>query len=314
MSTAYVFPGQGSQKVGMGRAWADQYEAARAVFAEADEVLGCALSKLCWEGPEEELQLTENTQPAILATSIAIYRAVVSDLEPASVMAGHSLGEYSALVAAGSLSLADALQLVKSRGRFMQEAVPAGRGAMAAVMGIDPETVEAIATAATTQDEICAVANFNSPEQTVISGATAAVERAVALASERGARRAVLLPVSAPFHSPLMRPARERLEPMLRATGFAAPEVPVVANVDAAPVTDGETACDRLIRQVDSPVLWADSVHAMVAEFSAGSFIEIGPGSVLSGLVRRIERETSQQSLAEPEKFDKFLAAREDME
>jgi [acyl-carrier-protein] S-malonyltransferase len=297
----------------MGRAWADQYEAARAVFAEADEVLGFALSRLCWEGPEEELQLTENTQPAILATSIAIYRAVADDLDAAAVMAGHSLGEYSALVAAGSLSFADALRLVKSRGRFMQEAVPAGQGAMAAVMGLDSEAVEALAAAATTEDEVCAIANFNSPEQTVVSGAAQAVERAVALASEQGARRAVLLPVSAPFHSPLMRPARERLEPMLRAADFSAPEVPVIANVDAVPVVDGATACDRLIRQVDSPVLWVDSVRAMVTEFGVESFIEIGPGSVLSGLARRIERETSQQSLAEPEKFEKFLAAREDV-
>lgn len=307
MSTAFVFPGQGSQKVGMGKAWADRSYTAREVFAEADEVLGFSLSKLCWEGPEEDLQLTENTQPAILTTSIAIYRAVADSLGEPRVMAGHSLGEYSALVAAGTLSLADALRLVKNRGRFMQEAVPAGEGAMAAIIGLEAAEVEELAAAATTADEVCAVANFNAPGQIVVSGSTLAVERAVGLASDKGARRAVMLPVSAPFHSPLMKPARERLEPLLRAAEFSSPSVPVVANVDAKPVTDGHTACERLIQQVDSPVLWVESVRAMVMNFGVERFVEIGPGAVLSGLSRRIERGTSQVSLAEPEKFDEFV-------
>jgi [acyl-carrier-protein] S-malonyltransferase len=293
----------------MGRAWAERSEAALSVFAEADEVLGLPLSKLCWEGPEEELQLTENTQPAILATSIAIYRAIISELHAPRVMAGHSLGEYSALVAAGTLSLADALRLVRSRGRFMQEAVPPGEGAMAAILGLDSETVEGIAVAASTPDEVCAVANFNAPEQTVVSGSAQAVARAVELASEQGARRAVLLPVSAPFHSPLMRPARERLEPLLEAASFDAPRVPVVTNVDAQPVSDGATARRQLVQQVDSPVRWVDSVRTMVTDFGVERFIEVGPGSVLSGLGRRIERGTSQSSLAEPEKLDKLLEA-----
>lgn len=307
MSTAFVFPGQGSQKVGMGKAWADRSDAAREVFEEADEALGFSLSKLCWEGPEEDLQLTENTQPAILTTSIAIYRAVADRLGAPRVMAGHSLGEYSALVAAGTLSLADALRLVKNRGRFMQEAVPAGEGAMAAIIGLEAADVEELAAAATTADEVCAVANFNAPGQIVVSGAAPAVERAIGLASDKGARRALLLPVSAPFHSPLMKPARERLEPLLRAAEFSSPSVPVVANVDAKPVTEGRIACERLIQQVDSPVLWIDSVRAMVTDFGVERFIEIGPGAVLSGLSRRIERGTTQVSLAEPEKFDKFV-------
>ena len=196
----------------------------------------------------------------------------------------------------------------------MQEAVPAGQGAMAAILGLDSQAVEGIAAAATATDEVCAVANFNAPAQTVVSGAAPAVERAVALASEQGARRAVLLPVSAPFHSPLMRPARERLEPLLEATDFASPGIPVIANVDAAPVTEGEEARDRLVRQVDSPVRWVDSVRAMVASYGIGWFIEMGPGNVLSGLARRIESHTSQMSLADPGKFDKLLAAQEEVE
>jgi [acyl-carrier-protein] S-malonyltransferase len=291
----------------MGKAWADRSDAAREVFQEADEALGFSLSKLCWEGPEEDLQLTENTQPAILTTSIAIYRAVADRLGAPRVMAGHSLGEYSALVAAGTLSLTDALRLVKNRGRFMQEAVPAGEGAMAAIIGLEAADVEELAAAATTADEVCAVANFNAPGQIVVSGAAPAVERAVGLASDKGARRALLLPVSAPFHSPLMKPARERLEPLLRAADFSSPSVPVVANVDAKPVTEGRIACERLIQQVDSPVLWIDSVRAMVTDFGVERFIEIGPGAVLSGLSRRIERGTTQVSLADPEKFDQFV-------
>jgi [acyl-carrier-protein] S-malonyltransferase len=235
---ALVFPGQGSQKVGMGRAWADGAEEARGTFAEADEVLGFPLSRLCWEGPEEELGLTANTQPALLATSIAIYRSLVAHglgIKPAA-MAGHSLGEYSALVAAGALGFADALRLVRRRGQLMQEAVPVGTGAMAAIIGLDDETVRSVAENAA-QDEVCGVANYNSPGQTVIAGHKSAIDRAVVLAKERGARKVSVLAVSAPFHSPLMRPAREGMAAELAKVAFSTPWVPVVSNVDAAPVT-----------------------------------------------------------------------------
>jgi len=314
VKTAFVFPGQGSQKIGMGRSWVERSVAARETFAEADDVLSFALSRLCWEGPEETLQLTENTQPAILTVSIAIYRSVREELELPAVLAGHSLGEYSALVAAGALAFADALRLVKSRGRFMQEAVPPGQGAMAAILGLESTEVERLTAEASRPGEVCAVANFNSPEQTVVAGLALAVERAVSLASERGARRALMLPVSAPFHSPLMQPARERLEPLLAATSFRLPAVPVIANVDARPVTDGDAARERLAQQVDSPVQWVDSVRAMVADFGVERFFEIGPGAVLSGLVRRIEGGTSQTSFSEPSKFDEMVAAGKEAE
>ena len=231
--TAFVFPGQGSQAVGMGRAWAESFPIARDTFAEADRALDLELTRLCWEGPAEDLQLTANTQPAIMATSVAIYRVLASLDQAPSFVAGHSLGEYSALVAAGSLEFADALRLVRKRGELMQEAVPVGVGAMAAILGVDAElvaTAAAEATAAAPTGEVCTVANFNAPIQTVIAGHRGVVESAVELVKERGARRAIMLPVSAPFHSPLMRPAREALEPFLAATEFADPEVPVVTN------------------------------------------------------------------------------------
>jgi [acyl-carrier-protein] S-malonyltransferase len=306
VSQALVFPGQGSQSVGMGSAWAERSAAARETFAEADHVLGFALSRLCWEGPEEELQLTENTQPAILTTSIAIYRAVAGELSQPAVVAGHSLGEYSALVAAGSLEFGDALRLVKSRGRFMQEAVPPGKGAMAAVLGLAAIDIVAVAHEASEGGEVCAVANYNAPGQTVIAGEAGAVERALELAKARGARRAVLLPVSAPFHSPLMRPARERLAPLLTSTPFADLATPLVANVDARPVTKGEDARRGLMAQVDSPVMWVDSVEEMVRGFGVERFLEVGPGSVLSGLIRRIAGGTEQKSLAEPRGWDEL--------
>ncbi|HEY4597760.1 MAG TPA: ACP S-malonyltransferase, partial [Thermoanaerobaculia bacterium] len=237
---AFVFPGQGSQKVGMVKAWADASPQARATFEEADEALGFPLSRLCWEGPEEELNLTANTQPALVAAAIAVLRALAAlapELRPVAV-AGHSLGEYSALVAAGALDFADALRLVRRRGELMQEAVPVGKGAMAAIIGLDPETIAAVAADAS-QGEVCAVANLNGPAQTVIAGDKGAVDRAVALAKERGARKATLLAVSAPFHSPLMRPAREGMTPLLAAAAFRDSQVPVVTNVDAAPATTG---------------------------------------------------------------------------
>lgn len=315
--TAFVFPGQGSQKVGMGRAWADASEEARRTFEEADEVLGFPLSRLCWEGPEEELGLTTNTQPALLATSIAIYRALLPQglfVEPAA-MAGHSLGEYSALVAADALDFADALRLVRRRGELMQEAVPVGVGAMAAFIGLDDQAVAAIAEEAADKGggEVCAVANYNSPGQTVIAGHKAAVDRAVAMAKDRGARKATLLAVSAPFHSPLMRPAREGMAAELARVTFRAPRVPVVANVDAAPVLTGDAARDALVRQIDGPVRWVESVTWMAQSAGVGTFLEIGPGNVLTGLNRRIATGSVCASLSDPEQLGKYQAmAREE--
>jgi len=299
----FVFPGQGSQKVGMGREWAERSAAAKSAFDEANEALGFDLATLCWEGPEEELQRTANTQPAILTVSVAIHRALVDEgVAMPGAMAGHSLGEYSAHVAAGTLSLADAVRLVRRRGELMQEAVPEGVGAMAAVLGLDAGEVEAVAAEAA-QGEVCSVANFNSPEQTVIAGNRGAVERAMALAKERGAKRAIPLPVSAPFHCALMAPAREGLLPDLEATTFATPSVPVVVNVDARPVSEGAAARDALIRQVDGPVRWVESVRRLV-EMGGRRFVEVGPGAVLSGLIRRIDREAKATSVADPAAFD----------
>ncbi len=305
---AFLFPGQGSQSVGMGRVWAEAFPRARHAFEEADDALSFHLTRLSWEGPEEELQLTENTQPAILACSIALCAVVrEAGLEPAAV-AGHSLGEYSALVAASALDFGAALGLVKNRGRFMQEAVPAGEGAMAAIMGFEAGAVgELVDEVSAGEAAVCAVANYNSPLQTVISGHAAPVERATELARERGAKKAKLLPVSAPFHSPLMRPARERLEPLLEQAAFRDPAVPVISNVDAAPVETGEAARDALARQVDSPVRWVDSIRRMLDD-GVEVFVETGPGNVLTGLGRRIEREAKWYALPKPEALDKLLA------
>jgi [acyl-carrier-protein] S-malonyltransferase len=305
---AYVFPGQGSQKVGMGRVWADASEEARRVFEEADEVLGFPLSRLCWEGPEEELGLTANTQPALLTASVAMLRALdvlAPELRPVAV-AGHSLGEYSALVAAGSLSFADALRLVRRRGELMQEAVPVGVGAMAAILGMDSDAVVAVAADAA-QGEVCAVANLNGPGQTVIAGHKEAVDRAAALAKERGARKVTILAVSAPFHSPLMRPAREGLTPLLEATEFRDPQVPVVANVDAAPVTTGAAARDALARQIDGPVRWVESVLFMEEELGVEAFVEVGPGNVLAGMNRRIVKSARSTGIADPDQLQQLL-------
>jgi [acyl-carrier-protein] S-malonyltransferase len=297
MSEAFLFPGQGSQRVGMGRDVAAALPAARRVFEEADDVLGFALSRLCFEGPEETLQLTENTQPALLATSIALYRCLEERGRLPAMVAGHSLGEYSALVAAAALSLADALRLVRRRGQLMQEAVPVGVGAMAAVLGPAPEEVAEIAAeAANATGGVCAVANLNAPGQTVIAGHREAVERAIDLAARRGARRSVLLPVSAPFHCPLMAPAREGLEPMLESVELSDPRVPVFCNVDAAAVTTGAAARDALIRQIEGAVRWVESVRAMIG-VGAGRFVEVGPGGVLAGLVKRIDRSAAVSSV-----------------
>jgi [acyl-carrier-protein] S-malonyltransferase len=309
---AFLFPGQGSQKVGMGRVWAEASSEARRTFEEADEALGFPLSHLCWEGPEEELNLTANTQPALVAAAIAVHRALgalAPGLRPVA-MAGHSLGEYSALVAAGALGFADALRLVRRRGQLMQEAVPVGQGAMAAILGLEEQAVAAIAAEAA-RGEVCAVANLNGPAQTVIAGHKAAIERAVALAKERGARKATLLPVSAPFHSPLMRSAREGMSPLLLATGFHDPQVPVVTNVDAAPVTTGDAARDALVRQIDSPVRWAESARWMEATAGVEVFLEVGPGNVLSGLTRRIVKSARATAVSDPDHLRQLLEEEE---
>lgn len=309
MPTVLVFPGQGSQKVGMGGAWAAESPAAARTLEEADDVLGEPLSRLIREGPEEDLTLTANTQPAILAVSVAIHRALAErgvDLAPVAV-AGHSLGEYSALVAAGALDFAAALALVRRRGELMQRAVPPGQGAMAAILGLDREAVAAlVAEAAAAGDGVVGVANDNSPGQTVIAGDAAAVGRAVALATGRGARRATLLPVSAPFHSPLMAPARERMTPLLAAAEVRDAAVPVVVNVDARAVTRGDELRDALVRQIDSPVRWVESIELAARDFAADTFVEIGPGSVLSGLIRRIVPGVRTVSLGEPAALEKL--------
>jgi len=285
---SFIFPGQGSQAVGMGRELAENFPAARTVFAEADEALGFALSRLCFEGPAEELQLTENTQPAILTTSIAALRAMEAEGLPApDFVAGHSLGEYSALVAAGALSLATAVRIVRARGRYMQEAVPVGVGAMAAILGADTETV-ATACAEAAQGEVCSPANINSPKQIVIAGHAGAVERALDLLKARGVRKAVKLNVSAPFHCALMRPAQERLAADLAQIEFKDLRVPLVTNVDAQPSRASSAARDALVRLVSAPVRWRESIERLTSEHNVTTFVEVGPGKVLAGLVRQI--------------------------
>ncbi len=300
---AYVFPGQGSQRVGMGRALARAFPEARAVFEEADDTLGFGLSTLCFEGPEDELQLTANTQPAIVAASVAAlrcYRARGLETAPADFVAGHSLGEYSALVAAGALELGEALRLVRARGEAMQKAAPVGEGAMAAVLGLSVEDTEEVAAeAAGETGGVCQLANLNAPGQIVIAGAKAAVERAAVLAGERGARRAISLPVSAPFHCALMAPARQTMAPLIQAAPMVAPQAPVVCNVDAAPLTTVSAVRNALVRQIDSPVRWAESVTVMAAA-GVGRLTEFGPGKVLSGLARRIDKRMKVRSVAEP--------------
>lgn len=288
-SLAFIFPGQGSQAPGMGRDLAENFEAARKVFEEADAALGFSISELCFNGPAEELQLTENTQPAILTTSIAALRALEAEGFPQpSFVAGHSLGEYSALVAAGALSLSDAVRTVRARGRYMQEASPLGSGAMAAVMGADLGAIMETCNEAA-QGEVCSPANINSANQVVIAGDAAAVDRAIELLKERGAKRAIKLNVSAPFHCALMMPAQERLAEDLAGLEFHDLRVPLVTNVDASKISSGEEARDALVRQVSSPVRWHESVTYLVGQ-GVDTFVEIGPGKVLSGLVRQIDR------------------------
>jgi [acyl-carrier-protein] S-malonyltransferase len=288
---AFLFPGQGSQYVGMGRDFFDNFAIARQTFEEADDALGFPLSTLCFDGPEEQLRLTENTQPAIFTVSIAVQRVLAERGITPSFVAGHSLGEYSANVAAGTISFADAVRTVRSRGQYMQEAVPAGEGAMAAILGMPAEEVlKACEDAAAETGGVVTAANINSPSQIAISGATAAVERAVVLAKERGAKKAVMLHVSAPFHCPLMQPAQDRLAELLKALPFADAAVPVVVNIDARMTTDAETLRDALIRQVTGTVRWVESMQVLIAE-KPDFFLEVGPGKVLSGLIRQIDRE-----------------------
>jgi [acyl-carrier-protein] S-malonyltransferase len=304
---AFVFPGQGAQKVGMGKALAEQFPVCRETFAEADAALGEALSTLCFEGPEERLMLTENTQPAILAMSIAVYRLVESQGGRAHFAAGHSLGEYSAHVAAGTLSFADALRTVRRRGQYMQEAVPVGEGAMAAILGLDANDVtRACADAAAESGGVVSPANLNAPGQVVIAGHAAAVTLASEKAKALGAKRAVPLAVSAPFHCALMKPAEERLAPELRALQTHAPRIPVVANVDAEPKRDAASAIEALVRQVSSPVRWEDVVKRLASE-GVTRVVELGPGSVLSGLIRKIDRAVAVMNVEHPDQLTSVL-------
>ena len=285
---AFLFPGQASQYPGMGRELAANHPAARSVFDEADKALGFSISELCFNGTEEALKLTANTQPAILTVSVAAYRVLEENGVQPAYVAGHSLGEFSALVAAGGLEFSDAVRLVRKRGEYMQTAVPEGVGAMAAILGLAPAQVAGICRQAA-DGQVVAPANLNSPEQTVISGHAEAVKRAVELASAGGAKRAVILPVSAPFHSSLMQPAAVRLEADLRATEFHDLHVPLVNNVDAEQTTSGDEAREALIRQVTLPVRWEESVRELI-EQGVNTFVEVGPGRVLTGLLRQIDR------------------------
>ncbi len=285
---AFVFPGQGSQHVGMGKGLADGFDVCRATLEEADDALGSGLTELCFDGPEDVLMLTENTQPAVLAVSVAIHRLLVSRGLAPGIVAGHSLGEYSAHVAAGTISFADALRTVRRRGQYMQEAVPVGTGAMAAILGLDADAVSQ-ACRESAGDDVVSAANLNAPGQVVIAGSSAAVARASERAKELGARRVMPLPVSAPFHCALMKPAERRLERDLRQLVVSDPQIPVVANVDAELKEDAAAAVDALVRQVSAPVQW-EAVVRRLTEAGARGFVEVGPGKVLSGLIKKIDR------------------------
>ena len=287
-NVAFLFPGQGSQKVGMGRELAELYPVAMETFEEADAALGYKLSQVCWEGPEDKLKLTEITQPAILTTSVAAFRVLREMGIVPRYAAGHSLGEYSAHVAAGTLPFADAVRTVHNRGKYMQEAVPLGEGAMAAILGMPLAEVARICAEAA-HGQVCQPANINSPDQVVISGSALAVGRAAESAKHHGAKKAVMLPVSAPFHCALMHPAQERLALDLKKLTFARPEVPVACNVDAALVESGEASCDALIRQVTGAVRWEQSMRLLISQ-GVETFLEVGPGKVLCGLMRQIDR------------------------
>lgn len=306
-SIGFVFPGQGSQHAGMGRSLRERFPESAAVFEEADRELETPLSTLCFEGPEEALARTETTQPAILTVSVAAWRALDARGVKAAAAAGHSLGEYSAHVAAGTLGFADAVKTVRLRGRFMQEAVPVGEGAMAAILGLDRGPLERVCAEAS-EGEVVSPANFNGPGQIVIAGHAGAVARATALALQAGARKAVPLPVSAPFHCALMRPAGERLGQVLERLSPADPGIPVYTNVDAAPVRAADRAREALVRQVASPVRWHDLVEAMVSD-GIDTFVEIGPGKVLAGLIRRIRREARVLVVNDAEDVEEAVSA-----
>lgn len=309
---AFIFPGQGSQAVGMGRALAEAFPEARAVFDEVDEALGERLSQVIWEGPADRLQLTANAQPALMAVSLAALRVLAAEAgldvgRDAAFVAGHSLGEYSALAAAGSLTLADTARLLRLRGDAMQRAVPVGEGAMAALLGLDYEVAAEVAREAA-GGEVCDAANDNGPGQVVVSGDRAAVERAVKIAQGRGAKRAVMLPVSAPFHCALMAPAAEAMREALAGARIAAPSVPLVANVEAAPITDPEAIRGALVRQVTGTVRWRESVARMAAE-GVTAFTEVGAGKVLTGLVKRIAAGATATAIGTPDDIAAAKAA-----
>ena len=313
MSRAFIFPGQGAQTIGMGKALADAYPAARAVFEEVDTALGESLSTLIWEGDQQELTLTHNAQPALMATSIAAFKALETegfDISDASFVAGHSLGEYSALAASGAISIADTARLLRTRGEAMQKAVPVGLGAMAALLGLDFETAQAVAKEAAEagDGEVCQAANDNDPGQVVVSGHKAAVERAVEIAKEKGAKRAVLLPVSAPFHCALMQPAADVMADALARVDVSAPEVPLVANVLAEAVTDPARIRELLVEQVTGSVRWRESVAWMGAE-GVTEMWEIGAGKALSGMVRRINRDIACAAVGTPDDIAKLKTA-----
>jgi [acyl-carrier-protein] S-malonyltransferase len=303
---ALLFPGQGSQTVGMGKDLAEKFPIARQTFDEADDALGYKLSQLCFEGPEDQLRLTEITQPAILTVSVAALRVLESRIPKPAYVAGHSLGEYSAHVASGTFAFAHALRTVRNRGKYMQEAVPVGVGAMAAILGLPLDKVSEIARDAA-RGEVCQAANINSPEQIVISGNAGAVERAIQLATERGAKKAVSLPVSAPFHCALMQPAQDRLATDLEGLSIENPSCPVICNVDAAAITTGEASRKALVRQVTGAVKWEPSVRLLI-EKGVSLFIEVGPGKVLWGLMRQIDRSQTCLTVGDEASLQKTLA------
>lgn len=307
MSKAFVFPGQGAQSIGMGKALAETYPAAKAVFDEVDDALGEKLSALIWEGEQDELTLTQNAQPALMAMSLAAIRALEAEgvaITDASFVAGHSLGEYSALAAAGALSISDTARLLRTRGKAMQEAVPVGVGAMAALLGLDFEAAQAVASEAA-EGEVCQAANDNDPGQVVVSGHLGAVERALVIAKEKGAKRAVMLPVSAPFHCALMEPAARVMSEALNAVTINAPAVPVVANVRAEAVSDPDLIRKLLIEQVTGSVRWRESVGYMAAQ-GVDTIWEVGAGKALAGMIRRIERSITCSAVGTPEDIAKL--------
>lgn len=311
---AFVFPGQASQYSGMGKDLAGKYPVARAVFEEADRALGFSISRICFEGTEEDLKLTANTQPAILTVSVAAFRVLEEKGISPDFVAGHSLGEYAALVGAGGLNFADAVRLVHKRGTYMQDAVPQGVGAMAAILGISPAVVQDACKRAA-EGEVCSAANLNSPEQTVISGHANAVKRAVEIASQSGAKRTVILPVSAPFHSSLMMPAQEKLEKDLADTQFSDLQIPLVTNVDADTIRKGEEARQALVRQVSMPVRWEESMRLLLDE-DVRTIVEVGPGRVLTGIMRQIERSVTTLNVEDEKSLnatiEKIVAAKID--